>query len=117
MDSVKLFFCRYHSGGAGYVLSKETFKRFGSKLKDNVHFCPNRSGFEEDVNIAKCLRLLNVYPNSSIDKDNRERFHPFTLDKHYKGTWPKGLENMASNPLRKVTLMIKLKILLLINLI
>lgn len=31
----------YHSGGGGYVLSKESLDRLGSKLSENLSFCPN----------------------------------------------------------------------------
>ena len=39
----------------------------------------------EDVDVAKCLRLVGVYPNKSLDEHGRERFHPFDLGVHYDG--------------------------------
>ena len=39
----------------------------------------------EDVDVAKCLRLVGVYPNKSLDEYGRERFHPFDLVVHYDG--------------------------------
>ena len=73
----------YHSGGAGYLLSNEAVKRLGAKLTENYKFCKN-SGVE-DVDIARCLRRLGVYPNKSIDEFGRERFHPLNINAHYKG--------------------------------
>ena len=35
----------YHSGGAGYVLSKESLNRIGSKLSNDFKFCPNSGYF------------------------------------------------------------------------
>ena len=36
----------YHSGGGGYVLSKESLDRLGSKLTQNFSFCPNSGTFK-----------------------------------------------------------------------
>ena len=91
----------YHQGGAGYLLSKEAFKRIGSALETNYSFCPN-SGIE-DVDIAICLRKLGVYPKPSLDEHGRERFHAHSAKNHYKGTNPDWLIRMAANPLKKVS--------------
>jgi len=61
------------SGGAGYVLSKESLQRLGSKLITNQKYCPN-TGIE-DVDVAQCLRSLGVFPSNSTDILGRERFH------------------------------------------
>ena len=90
----------YHSGGAGYVLSNEALQRIGSRLSENYTFCSN-SGLE-DVDVAKCLRKLDVYPDKSIDDKGRERFHPLSVSTHLKGAIPGWLHGYASNPLRKV---------------
>ena len=75
----------YHSGGAGYVLSNEALKRFHSKLSENYKYC--RSSGAEDVQIAKCLRKLGVYPDKSIDDEGRERFHLLGPNVHLKGKY------------------------------
>jgi len=87
----------YHSGGAGYVLSKEAFRRLGSKLNEDYKFC-HVSGYE-DVDVAACLRLLGVYPNKSLDHLGRERFHPFNIHAHYYNviSW---LHLYAANPIQ-----------------
>jgi glycoprotein-N-acetylgalactosamine 3-beta-galactosyltransferase len=67
----------YHSGGAGYVLSNEALNRIGNALNNNYSFCQNTG--TEDVDVARCLRKLKVYKNSSLDDLGRERFHPLNI--------------------------------------
>ena len=62
----------YHSGGGGYIMSREALTRLGSALTKDYNFCKN-SGLE-DVDVGKCLRTLGVYPNGSIDEVGRERY-------------------------------------------
>jgi glycoprotein-N-acetylgalactosamine 3-beta-galactosyltransferase len=73
----------YHSGGAGYLLSKRSFNLLGNALSKRYSFCPN-SGIE-DIDIGYCLRKLNVYPEKSTDFLGRERFHLFNISTHYYG--------------------------------
>jgi len=67
----------YHSGGAGYVLSKEALNRIGSKLNENFEYCENTGS--EDADVGRCLRRLNVDSCKSIDKLGRERFLPINI--------------------------------------
>ncbi len=96
----------YHSGGAGYVLSRESLLRLGKKLNQNYKFCPNTG--TEDVDIAQCLRLLKVYPYKSIDNAQRERFHPMDLAYHFEGYFPDWLYSYSSNQVKNVRLIFKL---------
>ena len=91
----------YESGGAGYVLSRESLHRIGSLLHKNISGCPD-SGFE-DVDVACCLRDLNVYTNKSLDDLGRERFHPFDIKTAVTGNFPSGADVWASNPLKSVS--------------
>ncbi len=90
----------YHSGGAGYVLSREALRRLGSELHKNKTFCNNHG--TEDVDVGRCLRKLGVYPNKSIDENGRERFHPLSVKDHLKGHYPHWMYEYASNPLKNV---------------
>ena len=91
----------YHSGGGGYVLSEEAFNRLGVEVRKNFSFCENTG--TEDVDVAKCLRKLKVYPGSSLDQHGRERFHPLSIEHHYTGYFPDWLIWYASNPVKKVS--------------
>ena len=66
-----LLLLTYHSGGAGYVLSKNAFEKIGSKLKKDFSYCPNTG--VEDLDVGNCLKLLNILPQNSIDEFGRER--------------------------------------------
>ena len=95
----------YHSGGGGYLLSREALHRFGSNLNKNFTFCKNTG--TEDVDVGKCLRELGVYPNKSVDELGRERFHPLNINAHYFGHFPDWMFQYASNPLQKVGICIR----------
>ncbi|CAF0755564.1 unnamed protein product [Adineta ricciae] len=88
----------YHSGGASYVLSKESLRRFYT-----AHTNPNSScrkdGGAEDVEVAKCLRNEGVYPGKSLDDQNRELFHPLPFHDHFRGSFPDWMLSYAENPL------------------
>ena len=64
----------YHSGGAGYVLSREAFNRIGAALSKNYSFCPN-SGIE-DIDCGSCLNSLGVEKDNSTDIFGKEKFFP-----------------------------------------
>jgi glycoprotein-N-acetylgalactosamine 3-beta-galactosyltransferase len=69
----------YHSGGAGYVLSKSAFEKIGLALERNFSFCPN-SGVE-DRDVSSCLKMLGVLPENSIDDNGKERSILFSTKK------------------------------------
>jgi glycoprotein-N-acetylgalactosamine 3-beta-galactosyltransferase len=95
----------YHSGG-GYLLSRNAFLRLGIELSKDEPIC-NNTGIE-DVDVAKCLRQLNVYPNKSLDEMNRERFNMFSIDDYFGVSLPSWIYKWSSNGVK----MVKIKVLL-----
>ena len=74
----------YNSGGAGYVLSKEALRRFGARKSD---VCKDDLG-PEDVNMGKCMKILEVELGDSRDALNRSRFHCFNPGSHITSSYP-----------------------------
>ncbi|XP_066440499.1 glycoprotein-N-acetylgalactosamine 3-beta-galactosyltransferase 1-like isoform X2 [Eleutherodactylus coqui] len=77
----------YMSGGAGYVLSKESLKRFIEGFSTGV--CTHRSAVE-DLELGDCMQKMGVIPGDTRDSEKRESFHPFTPDHHMTGHFPVG---------------------------
>nr|XP_029710299.1 LOW QUALITY PROTEIN: glycoprotein-N-acetylgalactosamine 3-beta-galactosyltransferase 1 [Aedes albopictus] len=71
----------YMSGGAGYVLSKEAVRRFIEEAIPNKN-CRQDNGGSEDVEIGKCLELVNVEAGDSRDSLGRNRFFPMAPEHH-----------------------------------
>jgi glycoprotein-N-acetylgalactosamine 3-beta-galactosyltransferase len=86
----------FHSGGGGYVLSREAVKRFYQAHHELNTTC-EKDGGTEDVKISACLRTKGVYPGKSIDKYNRERFHAFSFSVHFIGPIPDWVYSYAEN--------------------
>jgi glycoprotein-N-acetylgalactosamine 3-beta-galactosyltransferase len=90
----------YHSGGPGYLLSREAFVRLGAELSKTKTLC--KSTGIDDVDIQTCLRELGVYPGSSLDLLKRERFLPLGLVAHFIGRVPDWFFSYSSNTFKKV---------------
>lgn len=69
---------RYHSGGAGYVLSREAVRRLVAVGFATNTECQQKSA-AEDIFIGKCLMKLNATLLNSADKDGRYRFLPIAM--------------------------------------
>ncbi|KAM8977549.1 glycoprotein-N-acetylgalactosamine 3-beta-galactosyltransferase 1-like [Pelodytes ibericus] len=69
----------YMSGGAGYVLSKESLNRFveGFRAGNCTHVSP-----VEDLELGKCMETMGVTAADTRDSNKREMFHPFTPEYH-----------------------------------
>ena len=76
----------YQSGGAGYVLSRESLKRIGQKLTFNYPSCPDTT--IEDIDVAECIQNIGITLGVSRDEFNKERFHPFSVVHHMKAVYP-----------------------------
>ena len=69
----------FRSGGAGYVLSRPALSLFSQRLFHDPQSC-SRCGVE-DVDMALCLKKLNVKVLNSVDSMGLERFHSDSIDK------------------------------------
>uniref|UniRef100_A0A8C5LNJ7 N-acetylgalactosaminide beta-1,3-galactosyltransferase n=1 Tax=Leptobrachium leishanense TaxID=445787 RepID=A0A8C5LNJ7_9ANUR len=71
----------YMSGGAGYVLSKESLKRFVDGFREGKANCSHNSPVE-DLELGKCMEAMGVMAADTRDSEKRETFHPFTPEYH-----------------------------------
>ena len=90
----------YHSGGTGYVISNEAFKRIGRKLRKNFAYCRN-SGVD-DVDVNACLRTLGTRMGKSIDDLGRQKFLVVGMMAHFYGHYPDWLYDYTMYPISKV---------------
>ena len=91
------------SGGAGYIVSKETLRRFGEKGK-NSSFC-SQDGGAEDVEFGKCMQKLDVRVGNSTDALGRSRFHCFTPEMHLIGGYQKWYYEYDAHGANKVSVL------------
>ena len=73
----------YASGGAGYVLSRASLKKFVEGGL-NKNLCRVDSGGFEDVEIGTCLAKTGVKIVDTRDMQGRARFFPFNLTWHMR---------------------------------
>ncbi|KAK7091829.1 glycoprotein-N-acetylgalactosamine 3-beta-galactosyltransferase 1-like [Littorina saxatilis] len=88
----------FPSGGAGYVISKETLRRLALRSKDPP-MC-KEDGYLEDVELGRCLEKLGVPILNSTDSRGRSRFHPYTPMHHVVKGLGKNYEYWDANIVR-----------------
>ncbi|XP_017493245.1 PREDICTED: glycoprotein-N-acetylgalactosamine 3-beta-galactosyltransferase 1-like [Rhagoletis zephyria] len=68
----------YMSGGSGYVLSRESLRRFvESAIVNNTGCDVINDAQPEDWAMGRCLRAVNVTAGDSRDTHGEIRFYPF----------------------------------------
>ncbi|KAL8567985.1 hypothetical protein ACOMHN_029160 [Nucella lapillus] len=99
----------YTSGGAGYVISKESLRRLAIDGIPHPKVC-RADGGAEDAEIGKCLMNLGVKLVPSLDRLGRSRFHCFAPEAHIQGNYAKwyqvydaygaksGIDNVSDYP-------------------
>ena len=76
----------YFTGGAGYVLSKESLKRFAEN-GHNKTLC-EQDGRSEDIRFAKCLQNLGIRSGNTTDSHGRNRFHQESFETNIMTRYP-----------------------------
>ncbi|KIH62312.1 hypothetical protein ANCDUO_07406 [Ancylostoma duodenale] len=85
----------YHSGGAGYILSREALRRFVNKGYSNNKICQVKGVSVEDVAMGKCLESIGVRAGDTRDQEGLHRFSPVSPDLMISGSFPKWMVNMT----------------------
>ncbi|XP_052779626.1 glycoprotein-N-acetylgalactosamine 3-beta-galactosyltransferase 1-like [Mya arenaria] len=85
----------YFSGGAGYIISKEALRKFGTH-ETNASTC-RQDGGDEDVEFGKCMDNLGVKVGNSYDRFGRSRFHCYEPATHLIGAYPKWYINFDAH--------------------
>ena len=70
----------YNSGGAGYILSRNSLRQF-MRSTNNPWKCPEKY-FAEDVAMGMCLGVYNIHPEDTRGHFGRQTFHPYAVEYH-----------------------------------
>jgi len=75
----------FNSGGSGYVLSRGALRKYIQLGFDHPDCSPTARTSAEDVMMAQCLdKVFQIGLIDTRDSELRERFHPFSPEKHYQ---------------------------------
>ncbi|KAM7356653.1 uncharacterized protein ACRADG_002308 [Cochliomyia hominivorax] len=90
----------YMSGGAGYVLSKESLRKFALEAYDNPRTCP-KIFKSEDVQLGFCLQNIDVIAGDSRDDKGNERFMPLAMEHLIPNDYSKWYRKYSYYPQKK----------------
>nr|XP_027213724.1 glycoprotein-N-acetylgalactosamine 3-beta-galactosyltransferase 1-like [Penaeus vannamei] len=79
-------FGRYNAGGAGYVMGRESIRRFVEQALPNAAIC-SPTGKAEDVKLGNCLQRVGIKFGDTRDHIGQGRFwqhHPISIIKETK---------------------------------
>ena len=85
------------SGGAGYILGRESIRRFVEEALPDPMKCKNSSGGYEDAQLGVCLYNVGVTPVDTRDHNGRHRILPFSPGVHLQSNSNKSLPIEFSN--------------------
>ncbi|XP_042888173.1 glycoprotein-N-acetylgalactosamine 3-beta-galactosyltransferase 1-like isoform X2 [Penaeus japonicus] len=91
----KFFKEGFLGGGSGYVMSRETLRKFVEKALPNKSSCTDGERGLEDVELAKCLLQIGVLIGDSRDSSGRGRFFPLGAGTHILGEIPQWYKEIA----------------------
>ncbi len=57
------------------MLSRATVRLLAQMFRDNFTNCHAFGIHEDDVNLAKCLAGVGIFPEKTRDEDGKQRFH------------------------------------------
>lgn len=67
------------AGGSGYILSKESVRKYNKEGLEGK-LCDNNKGGTEDQNLGYCMQKLQVIAGDGRDNKFRERFFQFRIE-------------------------------------
>lgn len=93
----------YMSGGAGYVFNRAGLKLLVERGLQTKGMCQEKGSFE-DLEVGRCAVKSGVTIYSSLDKFERETFHPDNINDYIPGPPPEWLHYYSRNKPKGVSI-------------